>query len=560
MQYNRQFIRQLLSGFAALSILATIAVASYSQPGNKPLNPNAGAGKASEVQSSSAPAVTASATNASSSGPAADGPPPYVKPLETVASNWLKRPELQHSLVGLEIMHIPSATVLFSHNGRRRFVPASTTKVFTTACAMDMLGAGYKYSTKLKIYGKVVGGVLQGSAYIEPSQDPTVSTEDLRTLLLLLKEKGIKQIDGKVDVVGIAGGGDRFSTSWLSEDWGQDWMPVPSDLVVDDNTARKDPARGYPLIPYGVGRDQNALVSSLLTSSLGPSWICFHPASKTMQFWHPAGPAVGGQIVGNPNEYNVAIANTIVKQMGIKVKGKEIPLSVMEETPVTLGEITTDSLAAIVKQCLKTSDNLYAQQLLRTLGTLPSVSKDVEKASLEERGIARINAWVTGMGVAPGDLVLWDGCGLSRKNCFTPHSLNMVHRHMAGAHLKSAYLDAMPLNGEPGSANGSWRYKTGSMDSVRTISGVLITGAGEPLALTIMVNAHSPSIRELRGSMSSLIDHLLNLPSLRLPNLPVKPIIIKPRGAAVKALTKTKRSSAAASKRSSGRGRRGHRR
>jgi D-alanyl-D-alanine carboxypeptidase/D-alanyl-D-alanine-endopeptidase (penicillin-binding protein 4) len=427
---------------------------------------------------------------------------------------------------------------------------------------MDMLGQNYKYSTKLKIYGKVSGGVLHGSAYIDPSQDPTISTEDLRSLLMFLKDKGIKEIDGKVDVVGIPGGGDRFSTSWLSEDWGQDWMPVPSDLVVDDNTARKDPARGYPLIPYGVGRDQNALISSLLTSSLGPSWICYHPGSKTMQFWHPSGPAVGGQIVGNPNEYNAAIANTLLKQMGIKVRGKEIPLSVMEETPEVLGEITTDPLSEIVKHCLKTSDNLYAQQLLRTLGALPSVSKDVEKATLEERGIARINAWLIGMGVAAGDVVLWDGCGLSRKNCFTPHSLNMVHRHMAGAHLKSAYLDAMPLTGEAGSTAGSWRYKTGSMDSVRTISGVLITGAGEPLALTIMVNAHSPSIRELRTSMSSLINHLLALPSLRLPNVPVKPIIIKPRGAAAKAAPRGKRSSSAASRRAPARssGRRGHRR
>lgn len=542
MQYNRNFFRQFLSGTTAALLVFGSGTSVNSQPASKSLNPNSGAGKTKELPAAANQAVGAAPT-AEPAAPSANDPPPYVKPLENAALNWLKRSELQHSLVGLEIMHIPSATVLFASNSRRRFVPASTTKVFTTACAMDMLGPNYKFATKLKIYGKVVGGVLQGSVYIEPSQDPTISTEDLRTLLALLKEKGIKQIDGKVDVVGIPGGGDRFSTSWLSEDWGQDWMPVPSDLVVDDNTARKDPARGYPLIPYGNGRDQNALVSSLLTSSLGPSWICFHPASKTMQFWHPAGPAVGGQIVGNPSEYNVAIANSIVNKMGIKVKGKEIPLSVMEEPPVTLGEITTDSLFEIVKQCLKTSDNLYAQQLLRTLGTLPSVSKDVEKATLEERGIARINAWLNGMGVTPGDVVLWDGCGLSRKNCFTPHALNMVHRHMAGAHLKSSYLDAMPLAGEPGSAPGSWRYKTGSMDSVRTISGVLITGAGEPLALTIMVNAHSPSIRDLKVSMSSLISHLLTLPSLRLPNNPVRPIVIKPRGGSAKAAVKGKRAS-----------------
>lgn len=486
-----------------------------------------------------APALAPDLANVEAAAQVED-PPPNLKPLEAIAGAWLKRPELQHSLVGLEILHIPSATVLFQHNGRRRFVPASTTKVFTTACAMDMLGPNYRFVTKLKAYGKIEGSVLKGSLYIEPSQDPTLHTDDLRNLLGLLKKEGIKTIEGKVDIVSIAGGGDNFSTSWLSEDWGQDWMPVPSDLVIDDNTARKDPARGYPLIQYGVGRDQNALVSTLLRSSLGPSWISFHPGSKTMQFWHPAGPAVGGQIVGNPNEYNLAIALSILKQMGIKVKDKEIPFDVMEQEPTTIGEVSSNPLSEIVRECLKTSDNLYAQQLLRTLGTLPAVNREVEKGNLEERGLARINAWVTAMGVPSSDLVLWDGCGLSRKNCFTPHALNLVHRHMAGAHLKSAYLDAMPFDGAKGAVNGTFRFKTGSMDSVRTISGVLVTAAGEPLAVTIMINAHNPSIRELRSSMASLIDHLQGLGSLRLPNVPVAPVVLHRKVSPAKAHPRTR--------------------
>lgn len=520
MQYNRQLCRKFLSGVtAAIFVILSTALAPDLLIEQEPLllqpcNAEAGAQK--------------------------EDAPPNLKPIENLANAWLKRPELQHSLIGLEIMHIPSATVLFSHNGRRRFVPASTTKVFTTACAMDMLGPNYKYTTKLKVYGTIKNGHLDGSLFIEPSQDPTLSTEQLKQLLGSLRAKGLKSVEGKIDIVSIAGGGDRFATSWLAEDWGQDWMPVPSDLVIDDNTAHRDPARGYPLVSYANARDQNALVSSLLTSSQGPSWICFHPSSKTMQFWHPSGPAVGGQIVGNPAEYNLAIAESILKSMGIKVKGRQIPLSIMEKEPTTVFEMTTGTLSEIIRQCLKTSDNLYAQQLLRTLGTLPSVSRDVEKATLEERGIARINAWVTAMGVPSSELVLWDGCGLSRKNCFTPHALNMVHRHMAGAHLKSAYLDVMPLDGSEakGSFNGTFRYKTGSMDSVRTISGVLITAAGEPLAVTIMINAHSPSIRELRSSMASLINHLQGLGSLRYEPVPVTPVVIKAKAPAAARIKK----------------------
>ena len=483
---------------------------------------------AQTTETAAAPAATNQVAASHSAAAAASEPPANLKPIEDVANAWLRRAELQHSLVGLEIMHIPSAQVLFSHNGKKRFVPASTTKVFSTACAMDMLGANYTYKTKLVYYGKIEGSRLNGSLFIEPSQDPTLKTQDLRELLSVLQAKGIKTIEGKVDVTGIPGGGDRFCSQWLVEDWGQDWMPVPSDFNVDDNIARKDPARGFPLITYTNSRDQNALVSSALRSNDGPAWIAFHPSSKTMQFWHPDGPLVGGQIVANPGEYNLAIVYNLLKQMGIKVKEKQMPIAVMEEQPTVLAEHHSKPLTEIVKYCLKESDNLYAQQLLRTIGNLPAVSKAVEKATLEERGLARLNQWLLAMGVAPGEVLLWDGCGLSRKDCFTPHSLNMVHRHMAGALLKSAYLDAMPHYGEEGGA-GSWRYKTGTMDCVRSISGVLITAAGEPLAVTVMVNDHSPSIRDVRSSMNGMIERLQSLGSLRLPNVPVSPIVLGSR-------------------------------
>lgn len=458
----------------------------------------------------------------------ANEPPANLKPIEEVANAWLRRPELARSQVGLEIMHIPSATVLFSHNGSKRFVPASTTKVFSTACAMDMLGPNYTYTTKLLIYGKIEGSHLNGSLFIEPSQDPTLKTQDIREMLNVLQAKGIKSIEGKVDIVGIPGGGDRFCSQWLVEDWGQDWMPVPTDFVLDDNIARKDPARGYPLIPYTVGRDQNAIVSSALRSPDGPAWLCFHPGSKTMQFWHPDGPLVGGQIVGNPLEYNLAIVQSLVKQMGIKVKEKTIPVEVMESPPTVIAEHHSKPLFEIIKHCLKESDNLYAQQLLRTVGNLPAVSKGVEKATLEERGLARLNQWLLAMGVAPAEVLLWDGCGLSRKDCFTPHSLNLVHRHMAGALLKSTYIDVMPHYGEEDAVNGTFHYKTGTMDCVRAISGILFTAAGEPLAVTVMVNDHSPSIRDVRSSMTGMINRLQSLGSLRLPTVPVHTIVITP--------------------------------
>ncbi|MBY0356954.1 MAG: D-alanyl-D-alanine carboxypeptidase [Candidatus Obscuribacterales bacterium] len=443
--------------------------------------------------------------------------PLYLEPLEHLANGWLKRPELQHSLIGLEIIHIPSGQVLFTFNGRRRFVPASTTKVFTTACAMDLLGADYRFKTRLKMSGKISGDKLVGSLFIEPAQDPTLTTGDLRQLLSILDAKGIKTIEGKIEIAPVLGGGDRFVTSWLLEDWGQDWMPCSSDLVVDDNLARRDPARGYPLLPFSNSPEQGAFIRSLLSAATGPSWICFNPANETMQYWHPVGAPVGGQIVGNPEQYNLAIVKAIVRSMKIKVKGHLGASDSRDEGLLLLSEHNSAPLSEIVRHCLKESDNLYAQQLLRTIGNLPAVNKSVEKATLEERGLGRLNSWLSTLAVPVGDAIFYDGCGLSRKNCFTPHAINLVHKYMMRTSPNHIYLNVMPLDGSPSAQVGSFRYKTGAMDSVRSISGVLTTAAGEPLAVTIMINAHTPSVRELRGSLGSLIDHLQSLGSLRLP-------------------------------------------
>lgn len=433
--------------------------------------------------------------------------------IEALALAWLKRPELQHSLVGLEIMHLPSAQVIFSHNGNKRFVPASTTKVFTTACASDMFGLDFRFKTRLLAYGENKGGTLHGGLFVEPSQDPTLKTADLKNLLQSTKSRQINKVDGSFGISAVEGGGDRFSTYWLLEDWGQDWMPVSSDLVLDSNIARRDPGRGYPLVSTTGSPSENAIVSTLLSAPSGPSWVCYNPAAEKVFFYHPRGPMVGGQIVGNPEQYNLAAAKNILSSLGVKVRETKPDIKVYQESPILIGEHQSEPLSKIVSHCLKESDNLYAQQLLRLIGTQPAVSRQVDKATLEERGLARLDRWLGAMGVRAGDVVLFDGCGLSRKNCFTPHALNLVHRYMA--QNCPQYQDLMPLDGAGAGVNGTFRYKTGAMDSVRSISGVLRTAAGEPLALTIMVNAHSPSIRDVRASMASLIDKLQSLGVMR---------------------------------------------
>ncbi len=437
------------------------------------------------------------------------------KPVEQIAHQWLQRPELQNSLVGLEIMDIPSGRVLFSHNGRKRFVSASIAKVFSTACAYDLFGGDYRYKTYIVGYGEIRNSKLLGPLVVLPSQDPSFSTSSLNAMVSALETK-VKSATGALYVGPIPGGGDFFTTEWLIQDWGQAWMPASSDFVIDRNVALMgDLGRGHQVTTAGSDGESITLTRSLLKGPWASAWVQFNKFNNTVVFHRPDGALQNEPVVANPTEYNGAIVRSTLKTHGIKLGGASLPIT---GTPIVLAQDFSPPLSEICKFCLEHSDNLYAQQLLRTVGTMPALNSKLEQASLEDRGLARMTYWLqTQCGVSPSEAILFDGCGLSRKDAVTPHSLNMVLRHMAGPSGTGPFLQLMKRDNDGSSK--TFHYKTGAMDSVRSISGVVRTSTGQPMALTAIINAHTPSVRELRTTLMSLVGRIESLGAIKLKSV-----------------------------------------
>ncbi len=453
---------------------------------------------------------------------AAGEPQLSERPYTKILSNWLKAPVLKQSQVGVELMDLPSGQILFSSNGNKRFTPASTAKVFTTACALDTLGADFRYRTYLEAYGPIKKDRLAGDLVIVPSQDPTFETGNLCQLLSGLAAKKIKYIDGRVELAPVPGGYDQFNTSWLAEDWGQEWMPVSSNLVLDRNIAPgRDPGRGIPAIDMSRDDTRSALLGSLLRCDMAPGWVYMDTATRTARVSRSSAPTISAAaslVVANPDDYNLSVAQTIMHGMGIRYKTSQPSLHA-NESPQVVAEYYSKPVTEIIRECLKESDNLYAQQLLRTIGWKTRGARVPDTTTLEEGGLLHLRQWLTSLGVSREDVVLVDGCGLSRKNCVTPHSLNCVVKHMAGKDLHGVYIELLRLEG----TNGSFfRYKTGAMDSVRTVTGLIHTAGGNTLALTVMVNGHLPQIGPVRSCIYSLTSQLEAMPAYHLAGAPVQ--------------------------------------
>lgn len=454
--------------------------------------------------------------------------------VNAIASAWINRQELQRSLVGLEIMELPSGRILFSHNGNKRLVPASTAKVLTTACIVDILGPNFSYITRLKATDWNPNGVT-GTLIVEPSQDPSLTYSNMVELLQDAHKKGLRAANNGIEISTVEGGGERFVASWLCEDWGQDWMPPSSDLVIDSNVSGQNaPLSNHRII---IDDPRNAMMRTILASHIGAGWLVYEPDQHILRVYlsDPEQGKGAPLVVGNPDQFNLALVKTMAANLGIQIHGSSTTPGTTAASYV-LAEHHSKPLAEIVKRCLHESDNLYAQQLLRTLGLATASSGDPkpkgkqDELTLEERGINRLAKWLSTIGVSEQEFVLKDGCGLSRKDCISPHVLNMVLKHMAGPAVKGTYLSLLKEGQVFSRHHGRFRFKTGAMDSVRAISGVLDTGSGKSLAVSVIVNGHGSHVANLRTSLGALTTSLVDvtIPPPAPQKLPLLPAGKKP--------------------------------
>ncbi|MBI2810004.1 MAG: D-alanyl-D-alanine carboxypeptidase [Candidatus Melainabacteria bacterium] len=229
--------------------------------------------------------------------------------LEGVLGGWLKQQTLQHSNVGVEVMELPSGKVLYSYNGHKRFVPASTAKVFTTACAFETLGGSYTYKTQLLSAGTTTEGKLHGDLVINPSQDPSLSRDDIRQLVAKIDTKKLHSVDGRVRLAKTPGGFEQYLPGWLVEDFGQIYMPVCSNFVVDHNIAQGVSAmKGMRVFDMSSTYEINALTRSLMKADVASAWLTYDPGNKTIRTYCGDGTSQKSPLlIGDPDEYNIAL-------------------------------------------------------------------------------------------------------------------------------------------------------------------------------------------------------------------------------------------------------------
>ena len=88
----------------------------------------------------------------------------------------MERPEFAHSRFGIEFYSLDTGKVVYERNSRQLFVPGSTTKLFTEGTALELLGADYRFHTRVYRTGPIEkDGTLNGDLVLVAGGDPNLS-------------------------------------------------------------------------------------------------------------------------------------------------------------------------------------------------------------------------------------------------------------------------------------------------------------------------------------------------------------------------------------------------
>jgi len=158
-------------------------------------------------------------------------------------------------------------------------------------------------------------------------------------------------------------------------------------------------------------------------------------------------------------------------------------------------------LSVIAAQCLKPSQNLYAELLLRAVGASLSIISTPNRQTTAESGASVVKSLLRKAGAANVDsLSIADGSGLSRLDLVTADATTRLLAYMArhpNPATAAAFREALPVAGVDGTlrnrmrqtlAASNVRAKTGTLTGVTSLSGYVTSAAGERLAFSIILN------------------------------------------------------------------------
>lgn len=438
--------------------------------------------------------------------------------------------------VALLATDMKTGAILAEYNPDMSVIPASNTKLFSTAAALELYGPDYVYNTRLQYTGKIdETGVLNGNIIIRGDGDPTLGSRfftdhqnyrfnDL--FVQAIKDAGIKHITGNIIGDGTIYDREMTPPTWPWEDIGNYYGAVPNGLTAYDNlitlhfkTGREGTEAIYtkctPEIK-GLSVESHGLASNVSRESSNTYGKSYQYVKYVQGFMpYNKSDITVRSIMPDPPLFVATQLMDSLNSRGIKVFGKAINAAEnslynrLDTTATTILTLSSPTLADIIRQTNLFSINLYAEHCLSLVGIRQVGSSDVTKAAW-----ALTSFWRS-KGMDIKGLSLNDGCGLSHYNIVTPRQLCYLLTYMRNtSKYYEAFNNSLTMCGVKGTMSGmclgtraenNARGKSGTIRRVKSYSGYVASRSGREIAFSIIINNFTCSSSETRTMMEKFI-------------------------------------------------------
>ena len=439
------------------------------------------------------------------------------------------RAPLDRAHWGIFIQDAATGEVLYERNADRLFIPASNLKLVVVATALGLMSPEHRLRTSLYTTGPLRDGVIEGDLVLYGRGDPGISGRyhDDRMLAVWehladsLAARGVREVRGGLvadeswfDSIHVHGDWELYDLLWWyaapvsalgfndnSIDFrispgavGQpariEWQPVTSFVVLSNRT-RTVAAGGQRTLDFERGNGDTIVAYGTLPADERP-WTEYFA-------------------VRDPARYAGTVFREVLESRGIRFGTSQVRVvraqdrSVARANPVELAGYDSEPLSELVFPILNSSQNWFAEQLLKALG------RDYGAGGTWEAGLDVERRFLTEtVGLDAGEFRLRDASGLSAGNLITPRALARVLLHSREV---EALRDALPVSAATrGSLRsrftdlpGRVRAKTGGIRNVDALSGFVSTERGRELVFVVIVNGSAFPGSTVRAAIDDVV-------------------------------------------------------
>jgi N-acyl-D-amino-acid deacylase len=467
-----------------------------------------------------------------------------VPTLQDRIQKIMERPEFAHSIFGIEFYSLDSKKPVYQWNADKLMVPGSTTKLMTEGTLLELLGADYRFHTRVYRNGEIKKNTLEGDLILVASGDPNLSgriqSDDtlayevmdhsyggpdskglgdpllvIRQLAQQVAEKGIRRIKGRVLI-------DASLFPEGQRELGTDVVISPIvvndnvvDVVISPGAAEGAPVdlRVSPKTSYvqfvneaKTGKRDSKNDLSFTSDKTNPDGTHTVTVGGSFALGSPA--EMDSYAVPEPSRFAATVFTEALKEKGVVIDSRgngtaDFKATASKYTPQNLlAEHVSPTLAEEVKITLKVSQNLHASMAPFLIGALVAhKDKDIDQAGFDAE-----RDFLTKAGLDLTAASQSDGAGGNA--FFTPNFVTKYLLFMSEQANSTNFRRGLPILGRDGTltkiqvnspAAGHVFAKTGTFDvydalnknlmvTGKGLAGYMDTASGDHLILALYVN------------------------------------------------------------------------